>query len=160
MRMYRLAGLSLILLSSLSAQGAERKYGMAGCGLGSMAMGPTGGQISAATTNASFWSQPFGITSGTSNCNTAAEIAVLNRQHQYLAANLATLQKEMAQGGGESVAGFLEVLGCSDQSQEQGSRVLLDAYERIFKAPGIEGVLSATKDELRPSLAETCKHLG
>lgn len=160
MRMIRLAALGLVFASSLPSQAAERKYGMAGCGLGSVLMGPKGGQISAATTNGSTLNQPFGITSGTSNCLTDAEFAVVTRQHEFLTANLVTLQKEMAQGGGETVVGFLDVLGCSEQSREQGSKVLLDAYPRIFKAPGVDGVLSATKEELRPTLADACQHLS
>src|SRR5437868_47659 len=46
-------------------------YGMAGCGLGSLLFGPVNepfAQVLAATTNATFATQTFGITSGTSNC--------------------------------------------------------------------------------------------
>lgn len=46
----------------------SREYGMAGCGLGSLVMGKDGGQILAATTNGTFYSQLFGITSETLNC--------------------------------------------------------------------------------------------
>src|SRR5690348_11977029 len=46
-------------------------YGMAGCGLGSLVFGPNDApvaQVLAATTNGTFASQTFGISSGTSNC--------------------------------------------------------------------------------------------
>src|SRR3569832_2714255 len=50
--------------------GGGRAYGSAGCGLGSIVFGSQPGfiQILAATTNGTFASQTFGITSGTSDC--------------------------------------------------------------------------------------------
>src|SRR6266545_2071443 len=55
-----------------ASTGFEPSYGLAGCGLGSMLIGSKPGivQIFAATTNGSFGTQTFGITSGTSNCGT------------------------------------------------------------------------------------------
>src|SRR5690348_10000976 len=45
-------------------------YGVAGCGFGSMLFGKQPGfiQVLAATTNGTFGSQTFGISTGTSNC--------------------------------------------------------------------------------------------
>ena len=68
--------LSLTVLVAFGPKDAEaqgkksfaRQYGMAGCGLGSLAFEPGEGQISAATTNGTFYNQFFGISSGTLNC--------------------------------------------------------------------------------------------
>src|SRR5438309_10501086 len=53
-----------------SAAHGKSTYGLAGCGLGSMIFGDQKGaiQILAATTNSTFGTPTFGISSGTSNC--------------------------------------------------------------------------------------------
>ena len=55
-----------------SESGGAAKYGPAGCGLGSLIFDADSGwtQIFAATTNGTSGNQTFGITSGTSNCDT------------------------------------------------------------------------------------------
>src|SRR3954469_2639303 len=61
-------------------------YGMAGCGLGSLIFGPVnspGAQILAATTNSTFGSQTFGITSGTSNCVSGGVVALDRQQTAF-----------------------------------------------------------------------------
>ncbi len=139
-----------------------RKYGMAGCGLGSMVLGPSGSQVFAVTTNGSFGSQLFGITSGTSNCKPSKTVAAMMRQHDFLAVNMVTLQKELAQGGGATVAAFVGVLGCSEGAEQEAASILTSGYEEIFRAPGIEGVLDTAKDVLlqHKVTAAACKHLS
>ena len=53
-----------------TVQAQPGNYGDAGCGLGSILFGAKPGfvQVFAATTNGTFGSQTFGITTGTSNC--------------------------------------------------------------------------------------------
>lgn len=140
---------------------AKNLYGMAGCGLGSVIIGPSEAQVFAATTNGSTYTQAFGISSGTSNCKTLDQQAILNEQRQFLAANLAALQKEMAQGGGETVVAFSQVLGCNEHS-ETASKTLVQQYDKIFAAPRVDGVLQAAKDALQQdhSLVQSCKHLS
>ena len=62
--------LSLSAPVAVSANG----YGAAGCGLGAIVFGSKPGmiQVLAATTNATFYSQTFGITTGTSECGGGA----------------------------------------------------------------------------------------
>jgi hypothetical protein len=141
---------------------AKRNYGTAGCGWGSQVMGPGGNQISAATTNASTYTQAFGISSGTSNCLPSKEMAVVMKQEEFLAANLNTLQKEMAQGRGETLSAFTDILGCPATVQKEAASTLAKGYQVIFKAPGIEGVLDTAKDELRKNdaLKKQCTIVG
>ncbi|HEY1811905.1 MAG TPA: DUF3015 family protein [Kofleriaceae bacterium] len=89
-------------------------YGTAGCGLGSIVFGNSPGivQIFAATTNGTFATQTFGITSGTSNCvdgggggPTAAAFIQTNRQ---------ALSKEISRGNGETIANLSTLSGCTD----------------------------------------------
>jgi hypothetical protein len=137
-----------LLLGVHSEAQAARKYGLAGCGLGSLIIKPSGGQISAATTNGTSSSQSWGIVSGTSNCVPSKEMAIILKQQEFLAANLATLQKELAQGDGETVHAFADILGCRGEVHPQAVSQLIGGYTEIFKAPGIEGVLDEAKKQL------------
>ncbi|MCX6128975.1 MAG: DUF3015 family protein [Proteobacteria bacterium] len=153
-------GLSMPLAASAFAQ--ARPYGMAGCGLGSIVMGPAGNQVLAGTTNSATYSGGIGISSGTSNCKTTSEMAVIARQQEFLAANLSTLQKEMAQGSGTSVRAFVEVLGCGQNVEDRAQEKLIKNYSLIFSAVGIEGVLETVKQEFSKDqrLLESCQYLG
>lgn len=156
-------GLCLVLGLGLAGNAwAKRNYGTAGCGWGSQMMGPSGGQISAATTNQSSYTQAFGISSGTSNCLPSKDMATVMKQEQFLAANLNTLQKEMAQGSGATLNAFADLLGCPANVQKEAIDTLAKGYETIFKAPGIEGVLDTAKDELkkREVLKKECAIVG
>ncbi len=165
MRLNRFApaflGLGLAFALNTPAE-AKRAYGMAGCGLGSMVFGTGGSQTSAATTNDATYTKGFGITSGTSNCKTPAEMAAVMKQEDFLVTNLTTLQKEMAQGEGGTITAFTEVLGCSDAVRSQASATLIKSYEAIFSAPGISQLLDTAKDELSKDqeLAKNCSDLG
>jgi hypothetical protein len=140
---------------------AKRNYGMAGCGGGSVIVGPGGNQLTAASSNATSY-QSLGIFSGTSNCLPAKELAVIMKQEEFLAANLNTLQKEMAQGKGETLDAFASILGCPESLESEAKRTLIENYRTIFKAPGIEGVLDTAKEELRKSvlLKTQCSIVG
>lgn len=152
--------IALGLLATSGSAFAKRKYGMAGCGLGSVIMGKKG-QISAATTNGLFGSQPFAITSGTSNCvPDKVESAMLEQEH-FLTANLTILQKEMAQGGGETVGALSEVFGCEGNSKDVASQVLCQNHDEIFSQPGIENIRDAATKALQANAAtaEGCQRL-
>lgn len=135
---------------------AKRKYGMAGCGLGSVAFG-TQNQILAYTVNTSF-SQTGAITSGTSNCQGDSESEALERQQTFVATNLVTLSKELAEGGGKTVEGLASVLGCRPESLHEFEDIMQDSYTEIFRAPGASAVLDTIKYQLvdEPGLAKNC----
>jgi len=82
---------------------SSKAYGMAGCGLGSVVIGKSGSQISAATTNGTSFSQPFGITSGTSNCDAGAASSSTASVTIFVAANREALQKDISRGSGETL---------------------------------------------------------
>jgi hypothetical protein len=94
-----------------------RGYGSAGCGLGSILFEPSTGftQVFAATTNTLFGTQTFGITSGTSNCGKSA--AGTDAARAFVEANRTALAKDIARGGGETVAGLTRLAGCRDSSR-------------------------------------------
>jgi len=99
-----------------SVTGPGGKYGPAGCGLGSLIFKPDSGitQIFAATTNGSFGKQTFGITSGTSNCDTGSGGNASAKV--FIEANREALSKDIAKGGGETVKSLSALAGCQDAS--------------------------------------------
>ena len=153
--------LGLATLSFSSSGYAKRNYGRAGCGLGSIVIKPSGNQSSAWSTNGSFGSQTFGITSGTSNCVPTSRNIKAVAQEQFIMTNLSMLAKDMARGEGETLAAFSNVLGCSSGSFAVVAAQLKDSYEDIFAEPGALAVLDASKDRLRENqvIAEDCSYL-
>jgi Protein of unknown function (DUF3015) len=150
------------LILGVSSSSYAKKYGMAGCGLGSLIIDPSGSQTSAATTNNTAYNQLFGISFGTSNCDTKEEMAVIMNQENFVVTNLSTLSKEMAQGKGESLAAFSATLGCSHDSDSAVARELQANYSEIFKSPGAMAVLDTSKDVLKgnPEISSKCQYLN
>ena len=137
-------------------------YGTAGCGLGSMLMGPGdgAGQIFAATTNNTSDSQIFGITTGTSNCDAVTPTAYLQKRREtFVAVNYGQLQQEMASGRGKKIESFAALLGCSQLSAfaEMTQKNHVYFFEIPQKEPVkfIERVQS--KIEANTALSSSCK---
>lgn len=107
-----LLGLGLFLTS---ANAMADGYGPAGCGLGSMIFEPDSGftQVFAATTNGTSWNQTFGISSGTSNCDSSAAKKA-DSAKVFVQANRATLAKDIARGNGETIVSLTQLAGCQD----------------------------------------------
>jgi len=104
--------------SSSSANGNyERKYGVAGCGLGSQLIGKRGSQTSAATTNGTSANQMFGITSGTSNCVDGPKDEVAQQMDRFIYANKVALADDIARGQGDALSGLAQILNCKEGSQ-------------------------------------------
>lgn len=152
---------ALMLVPAL-ANAAQRKYGLAGCGLGSIVQGPHAGQISAATTNGTSFSNLGGITSGTSNCEPDDKATVSMGQEQFMSRNFVALSKEVAQGDGETLRAFAQTLGCSPEAYPGVASQLQKSFEVIFASPGAVSALETAKSEVRknPSLAAACQHVG
>jgi hypothetical protein len=112
MRRLLVVAVFAVLFSSTQAF-AEAAYGAAGCGLGSLAFGKQPGmvQVLAATTNGLFGTQTFGITTGTSNCQTAPGVAGTK---VFIEGNREALAKDISRGEGETVKNLSALAGCSD----------------------------------------------
>ena len=139
------AGTALAADSGLKGSG---RYGAAGCGLGSLVFGDQPGmiQILAATTNGTFGSQTFGITTGTSNCGAGM---TAHGTRNFVDANKDALAKDMSRGQGETI-GALTVLAQCNDSRQVGA-----ALQSNFKA--IVPSDKATTDEITAKLLETLK---
>lgn len=146
------------------AEARGSSYGAAGCGLGSLAWGDKASdndsiayQVLAATTNGTFWSQTFGISFGTSNCDTGkggrASLDV------YIEANEVALASDIARGSGETLAGLSQLLRCSDtvalgSTLRENYGTIYPTHEVDSQAVGQSIVETVQRD---PNLSSTCQ---
>lgn len=141
----------------------ERPYGLAGCGLGSMVMGKGGSQILAATTNATFYSQMFGITFNTSNCVDDQSAEMAGRLDQFVGANKVALAGDIARGGGETVQTISMMLGCEGRASQMGA-ALQRNFSTIF--PSHHAPANVVTDAIITTviqdaeLSASCKRVG
>lgn len=129
---------------SIGGQG----YGLAGCGLGSIVFGQKPGfvQVFAATTNGTFNSQMFGITTGTLNCKGAMNTAAA----EYVESNRVALAREAARGEGETVAGLSKIMGC--QNTQGFGKAIQRAYPAIF------GDNNASADQMANAIQQAVRN--
>jgi Protein of unknown function (DUF3015) len=96
-----------------------------GCGLGKLAWSDYGRQrsiapqVMMATTNGTFGSQTFGITSGTSGCTNDGTIMGQHKVSVFAAANYDSLSQEMARGGGEHLASLAALMGVPEEHRSE-----------------------------------------
>jgi hypothetical protein len=128
--------ISLMIAGTVFAEG----YGSAGCGLGSLLIGEGTGftQVFAATTNGTFGSQTFGITTGTSNCEKQAKFASTKRLTEFVQANMDNLAKDVAMGKGESIETLAELMGISSQKRPVVYAKLQSNFSNIFTSEKVE----------------------
>lgn len=113
-----------------AGSGGPAKYGPAGCGLGSMIFEPDSGftQIFAATTNGTSANQTFGITTGTSNCDTGPGSS--NSAKVFVETNRSALAKDAARGRGETISSLSELAGCEDSAAV--GKALQKNFKQVF----------------------------
>src|SRR3954470_592710 len=102
MKKYMALGLAALMMPSLTI--ARGNHPMAGCGLGYLLLSNKDNdkvtQVIGATTNGTFGSQTFGITSGTSGCTEDGAVKVARATEVFAEVNLDSLRSEMATGEG------------------------------------------------------------
>lgn len=157
-----LVALGLFMGIGQAAEGAVG-YGPAGCGLGSIVVGkePGMGQVFAATTNGTSYSQVFGITSGTSNCIPEHKAAAFKSQKMFIENNIASVAIEAAQGDGETLRALAATLGCNAEGYHAVARNMQAMHGQIFREPGAERVLFSMHEVLRQDEVATqaCRNL-
>lgn len=153
--------------SSTSGGGYVPAYGPAGCGLGSIVMGPKPGfmQVFAASTNGCSGSQTFGITTGTSNCKDgpSGEASAQERK-VFVEMNYAQLSKEASQGDGEMLEAFADILGCaeSDDDLQAFQTLSQEKFASLFNEQSSDAVVEGYVAELRghENLSKNCVRLN
>src|SRR3954470_24475429 len=100
---------------------AVGNHPMSGCGLGYLLFSNKDNdkvtQVLGATTNGTFGTQTFGISSGTSGCTEDGAVKVARATEIYAEVNLDTLRQEIAKGDGEFVTTFASLLGASEANR-------------------------------------------
>ncbi len=110
-----------------------------GCGLGKLAWSDYAGQkqiapqVMMATTNGTFGSQTFGISSGTSGCTNDG--VIMKSKHVNLASGaFDRLKQEMAQGQGEHLASLATLLGVPAENQPEFFSMLQERYSQLVQS--------------------------
>lgn len=133
-RMPLIAGMLLMVCATAYA-GTGGGKNMAGCGLGELVFkdnqNTKGVQSTAATSNGLFYSQQFGITSGTSGCSNS-NAWVLTDRGAFIAVNYRALSRELAVGQGEYASSLASLMGCGEKSVPAFLSFVKSRYERLF----------------------------
>jgi hypothetical protein len=89
-------------------------------------------QVLAATTNGTFWSQTFGMTTGTSGCS---QDGIVSREHEtavYAQATIENLSQEMAQGQGEHLVSLATLMGVPAELHAAFFQLTQQHYAALF----------------------------
>jgi hypothetical protein len=132
----RIAAVLSISLLSPSLLLARGNHPMAGCGLAYVLFSKDQNtreiQILASTTNNSFGSQSFGITTGTMGCTEDGAVRADSRAAAYAEVNFRDLSREMAAGRGEYVTTFAALLGAKEESRPALVKFFHDQYAALI----------------------------
>ncbi len=115
---------------------ARGNHPMAGCGLGYLLLSNRDNekvtQVIGATTNGTFGSQTFGISSGTSGCTADGAVKMARATEVYIDVNYDSLRREMASGQGEYVNTLAAMLGASESTRPQMVQMFQAEYNSLF----------------------------
>lgn len=122
-----------VIAVAMTSTSFAASYGAAGCGLGSVIFKDQPGaiQVIAATTNGTFGNQTFGITSGTLNCGSPL-YASNNQINNFVAQNMDTLARDIAQGQGATLTAFAELLQVPATEQGEFASKLQANFDKVF----------------------------
>ncbi len=147
------------MMTFVGATSQAGPYGAAGCGLGSIVFGNKPGiiQVLAATTNGTFATQTFGITSGTSNCSDAGGGAA--SAAAFIQTNREALAKDISRGNGETIKNLATLSGCANPDAVGTS--LQKNFKTIFPSSDVSNtqVSSSVLDVLRTDKTLACERL-
>lgn len=135
------AALIFILTGSAFAAGQAQQN--TGCGFGTMlfkgsADNSTILQAFQFTLNVIFANQTFGITTGTSDCQQPKGFANNEKANEFMVANMDNLARDIAQGRGETLDAFAELLGVPSDKRPEFYLQLQSGFGRIFTSPGVQ----------------------
>lgn len=114
-----------------------------GCGLGNLVLGDadfsntTLGQSFVATTNGTSGNQTFGISSGTSNCETPSTFVKNERLQEFVVANIDELAKDIAVGEGESLDTLAELMEIAPESRGEAYVKLQSNFDKIYTSSNV-----------------------
>jgi len=162
-RVFILIACSFLVLQTADVGAGANPDNGPGCGLGKLAWMDYGGQkqiapqVMMATTNGTFGSQTFGISSGTSGCTNDGMI--MKNKHMNLASRaFESLAEDMAQGRGEHLASLAALLGVPEEDQPEFFALVQEKYTLLVGSDDTTAVtmLQALQGAMveRPALAK------
>ena len=111
-----------------------------GCGLGKLAWADyknqknIAPQVMMATTNGTFGSGTFGISSGTSGCTNDGQVMAEQKTNVFAAMNFDNLSQEMAQGQGEHLASLATLMGIPVEQHAAFFALTQERYTAMVEA--------------------------
>lgn len=141
--MKKLVAVAVVSVLFVFAAGAA--FGSArdnvGCGLGTMLFKNNADNSSLlqafqATTNGSFGTQTFGLTSGTSECKQPAKF-VSNQMNEFVVANMDNLAKDIARGSGETLEAFADLMQVPAEKRGEFYQKLQGSFAKIFTTENV-----------------------
>ncbi len=111
-----------------------------GCGLGKLAWSDyknqknIAPQVMMATTNGTFGSTTFGISSGTSGCTNDGVVMADQKVDVFAAINFENLSQEMAQGHGEHLTSLATLMGVPAEYQVEFFALTQDKYTTLIQS--------------------------
>jgi hypothetical protein len=138
---------ALVLLIAIAFVGMQVGLAMAanpdtgpGCGLGKLAWSDYKGQkeiapqVMMATTNGTFGSTTFGISTGTSGCTNDGKVMGDSKTIMFAELNFDNLSQEMAQGQGEHLASLATLMGIPAEHHASFFAMTQERYTSLVKA--------------------------
>jgi len=110
-----------------------------GCGLGKLAWSDYKGQkeiapqVLMATTNGTFGTTTFGISTGTSGCTNDGKVMSEHKTTMFAQLNFENLSQEMAQGQGEHLASLATLMGVPAEHQAAFFAMTQERYTSLVK---------------------------
>ena len=117
-----------------------------GCGLGKLAWADyshqknIAPQVLMATTNGTFGSGTFGISSGTSGCTNDGKVMAEHKTTVFAQLNFENLSQEMAQGQGEHLASLATLMGVPAEQQTAFFAMTQERYTALVNAGEVSPV--------------------
>ena len=164
--MYKKTIVLVMALSLVYLTSAVAAQNGAGCGLGGMVLEGESGLLmnTIAQTLNGTGSQTFGMTSGTSGCDTDQVVKSDKEQEVFVAVNLETISEEMAQGNGEHLNALATLMGCSTSVHGEFAGLTQEKYNVLFAGAetSTPELLSGLKREMiaHPALSAACTRIS
>jgi hypothetical protein len=155
--------MTLLMMPAMPAQAAMNPDTGPGCGLGKLAWSDfkrqkdIAPQVLMATTNGTFGSTTFGISTGTSGCTNDGKVWAEQKADIFVAATFEYLAEDMARGHGEHLTSLATMLGVPADHQREFAALAQERYESLVEAGDASplAVIKALQDAMRepPMLA-------
>lgn len=131
--------LSLVFVGSVFAGARDN----VGCGLGTLLFKNNADnsivlQTFQATTNGTYGNQTFGITTGTSECQQPKNFVSNEQMSEFMLANMDNLAKDIAQGKGETLDAFAELMGIPAEKRAEFASKLQASFGKIYTSSGVQ----------------------